>query len=1469
MGSPRLTKIGKYEVLEIVGRGGMGVVYKAVDPAIGRLVAIKMVTGGFGDDPDLLKRFYREAKSTGSLQHPNIVTVYDLGDQESVPYLVMEFLEGESLEAVIRSRHEMVIAEKLSLLVQVCDGLDYAHRRNVIHRDIKPANIVVTKDGGIKIVDFGIARFGNERFTKTGQVMGSINYMSPEQINGEDTDSRTDIYSTGIVLFEFLTGELPFRGKDTSSTLMKILHDPIPPLSLFLRSYPIELDQVVARALAKKRDDRYASIEDFAFDIQRIQEDSRRQLIVGYLHTAEACVAQSDWNKAKENLRQVLKLDRQHTRANELVREIQAQLQKQQKRDQLKQLRARAEEALGQREWDEALSYLDQAIELDRSNAELIELRDSVRQSKNLLNDALHRAESANQAGDLEVAKKAVEEALAVDSSDSRARALKAIVSKELADRSKRRAVEALLNDARKEVSGRRFTAALELLKKAQELDPGAADVQQMIGFATTAREQEKRKQALEQASAEIEDLLNRDEYGAACSKADEALAKFPQDPGLIRLRAFAEKQREAWKKRLYVESQLDVAHRLFDQGDSHRASGVLQEALKKYPDDPSLLSLSTIVNEAVVRERNQRQEEERRKVEAAADIKAQLAAAQKLLDQGKIQGALKIAEDALVRYPEQPELRALAISAREKLTREEAARDELEKKARRERAAIIGELKVADQLLNSQNTAKAIATLEEALRRYPENRELQDLMSKAKEQLARGQGAEEKRRKNLEAEIQKARSLLEKDRPAEAANQLEAALQKLGDDPALRGLLGKAQEAAKRQQAEQGRKAEEQKRLEEFNRERARDLAELKELAQSNRQQTSFGELTSLSDRVQELARKYGSDPEVQAAASQGSKVLGSAITMLQEAGQIKPSRPGAAPTKIYPQAGNATVLEPPPLPGQTIHTTSVDATSTWDPKTELQAEKPPVGSRSTLWIAVAVVVVLAVAAWLIRANWPAAKSVVVVETQPQGASVKVGARNCITPNCRLQLSPGSYELHAQLEGYQDASQSVTVAPGQPESTVSLNLEPLTKATGGVEAPSGGPSNVTPVVPPPVATSSQGTLVVKTGLPDVEILINGKKQGQTGPEGVLRLPLDPREYSVMAQKSGFVSAFEQSVRVTKGREATISLEMRRMAKSAFLSMTGVLPGAQVLANNQPLGTVGTDGSFSRTLDIGDYEIALTKDGQKSAAIRKRLRAGDTLNLSGSDLKFPTTVATHPAQPPANPPLTALPGGSTPVVAPPTKFSTSTTLPAPSTRLRVSSQSIRQGESATLIWETQNATDVSIEGLGSLPASGSRPVGPSASTTYRLTAKGPGGTTTDSFPPINVSPPPAIASQPSNAPPSLFEHDREGVKQALDRWKSAYESESLDDMKKAWPGISRDQQKKLKDTFNTFNAIKVIINYQDKDIRITGNSAEVACLQSMRYTLKGKVQPDQVNAVSIKLSRQSDGTWAVASVSGS
>ena len=153
-------KLGKYDVLDVVGRGGMGIVYKAIDPGIGRLVAIKMMTAGFVDDPDLLKRFYREAQSAGKLQHPNIVTIYDLGDQDGNPYMVMQFLEGESLDSIIASRRPVSLEQKLNTVIQVCNGLSYAHQHNVIHRDIKPANVKVLKDLTVKIVDFGISRTG-------------------------------------------------------------------------------------------------------------------------------------------------------------------------------------------------------------------------------------------------------------------------------------------------------------------------------------------------------------------------------------------------------------------------------------------------------------------------------------------------------------------------------------------------------------------------------------------------------------------------------------------------------------------------------------------------------------------------------------------------------------------------------------------------------------------------------------------------------------------------------------------------------------------------------------------------------------------------------------------------------------------------------------------------------------------------------------------------------------------------------------------------------------------------------------------------------------------------------------------------------------------------------------------------------------------------------------------------------------
>ena len=209
------SKIGKYQVLEVLGQGGMGTVYKGVDPLIGRLVAIKVIVADDIDNPELLKRFYREAKAVGNLQHPNIVIVYDLGEENKNPYLVMEYLDGEPLNKIIASRRELSLLQKLGIITKVCDALSYAHQRDVVHRDVKPANVLLLKNGQVKLLDFGIARLGNSAYTQTetrkGQVMGTMSYIAPEQLNEEIVDGRSDVYSTGVMLFELVTYKLPFE----------------------------------------------------------------------------------------------------------------------------------------------------------------------------------------------------------------------------------------------------------------------------------------------------------------------------------------------------------------------------------------------------------------------------------------------------------------------------------------------------------------------------------------------------------------------------------------------------------------------------------------------------------------------------------------------------------------------------------------------------------------------------------------------------------------------------------------------------------------------------------------------------------------------------------------------------------------------------------------------------------------------------------------------------------------------------------------------------------------------------------------------------------------------------------------------------------------------------------------------------------------------------------------------------------
>ncbi|MFC1850979.1 serine/threonine protein kinase [candidate division CSSED10-310 bacterium] len=266
-----IKKINKYDVIEVIGQGGSATVYKALDPVIKRHVAIKlMIDPGFDTDTTR-RRFFREAQTIGQLQHPYIITIFDAGEYDKLPYLVVEYLEGHDLRAVLK-KENLPLPVLLTFIINICHALEYAHIRGIVHRDIKPSNIFVQRFGHVKLMDFGIAKRAGSHLTQSDKLLGTVHYMSPEQINeGSEVDFRTDIFSLGVILYEMFSKKLPFRGNSFAEIIPKILFNEPEPFEPIDPDIPQTFQDIIMKCLAKEKDERYQSVIELVKNLQNIK----------------------------------------------------------------------------------------------------------------------------------------------------------------------------------------------------------------------------------------------------------------------------------------------------------------------------------------------------------------------------------------------------------------------------------------------------------------------------------------------------------------------------------------------------------------------------------------------------------------------------------------------------------------------------------------------------------------------------------------------------------------------------------------------------------------------------------------------------------------------------------------------------------------------------------------------------------------------------------------------------------------------------------------------------------------------------------------------------------------------------------------------------------------------------------------------------------------------------------------------
>ncbi|MGA2096332.1 MAG: protein kinase [Candidatus Acidiferrum sp.] len=690
--------LGKYEIISELGRGAMGAVYKARDPLIDRLVALKTITSGQSTQSNLLERFYQEARSAGALQHPNIVTIYELGHEKTTPFIAMEYLEGESLDRIIEQRPVLPLSVKLGYIVRVCDALAYAHSHNVVHRDVKPANIMVTKEGVVKVVDFGIARLTDMSMTQPNMMIGSRAYMSPQLYKGERADARSDIWALGVALYELLAYRRPFTGDSEAELMFHIIYEKPEDILPLSPECTEELAAIVFKMLEKKSEDRYQSMDDVLHAIEPLWKAAQQSTVSGLLADCKELVEAKDLQRAQALLRKALHIDIGNSQAKSMLEKVSVELRRSEILPRLQEHMSRGEGFLKAGQLREAKSEAQAALGLDSKHEPAQKLLAEVEAAAARVQQLEQKLKLTKQRlaeGALTEAASALGQALELDDANLQAKELKKQIDDERVRREKRKRLSEILHHARTLWTELNYDECLSVIASALQEFPNDPELKKLQDSAKADQGEQQKQRRM----AEVRRLLGQQNFAEARKLLDVLGQEHPQDTSVKNLQNLAAQEETEQKRQKHLEAEITNLRTLLGAGKFKQVVAKGEPLLEEFPQEYELKELVSYAKGEVAQLDQKRKEEEREKQ------------IQGFLMCERYGEALDSARKAIEEFPRQDAFRKMAAEA-EALKKEQEdrdrARNEMQRRVR-EINSKIGQDKITDAIDLAQQTIEVM----------------------------------------------------------------------------------------------------------------------------------------------------------------------------------------------------------------------------------------------------------------------------------------------------------------------------------------------------------------------------------------------------------------------------------------------------------------------------------------------------------------------------------------------------------------------------------------------------------------------------------------------------------------------------------------------------------------------------------------------------------------------------------------